>query len=92
MVQYCLAMYLTYSFSQLWSLDPYFSLLITSIDFILGYIIQRWFINPVLEREKDPTLPVILLTTGIMLFLENLMLFIWANYLTLESFFSGKQF
>ncbi|NLZ53114.1 MAG: branched-chain amino acid ABC transporter permease [Thermoanaerobacteraceae bacterium] len=88
----CLAMYLTYSFSQLWSLDPYFSLLIVPVlTFILGYIIQRWFINPVSEREKDPTLPVILLTTGIMLFLENLMLFIYgANYLTLESFFSGK--
>lgn len=88
----CLAMYLAYSISKLLSLDPYFSLVVVPfLCFILGYSIQRWLINPVFDREKDPTLPVILLTTGVMLFLENLMLFIFgADYLTLKSFFSEK--
>jgi branched-chain amino acid transport system permease protein len=70
-----LGMYCTYLLFHWFRIDPYVSILISfPILFVLGVITQKLLIRPVL---KDPEENQILLTLGLLLFLENLALFIW---------------
>jgi branched-chain amino acid transport system permease protein len=70
-----LGMYSTYWLFTFFGIDPYLSLAITvPLLFLIGVIIQKVLINPIIEYPENNQL---VLTRGVMLFLENLALFLW---------------
>ena len=70
-----LGMYSTYWLFTFFKIDPYVSLAITiPLLFLVGVIIQKVLINPIIEYPENNQL---VLTMGLMLFLENLALFLW---------------
>ncbi len=70
-----LGMYSTYWLFTFFKIDPYLSLAITiPLLFLIGVIIQTTLINPIIEYPENNQL---VLTMGVMLFLENLALFLW---------------
>jgi len=78
-----LGMFITYWLYVLLGLDPYLSLLISIPSlFVLGLLIQRFIIAPVLDA---PEYNQLLLTLGISMFIENFALFLWTpNIRTLQ--------
>jgi branched-chain amino acid transport system permease protein len=70
-----LGMYLSYWLLTIYGIDPYLSILFTiPILFVIGLFIQKIVINPVI---RSPHLNQLLLTLGLLLFIENLALFLW---------------
>jgi branched-chain amino acid transport system permease protein len=72
-----IAMYISYFSITTLGLHPYASLLIvTPVMFVIGYAINHFLIGPVLAKESDVREPVsaLLLTAGLMIVLENVML------------------
>ncbi len=70
-----LGMYSTYWLFTFFKIDPYLSLAITvPLLFLIGVIIQKVLIHPIIEYPENNQL---VLTMGVMLFLENLALFLW---------------
>ena len=78
-----LGMFTTYWAFILLGIDPYLSLFFSiPVLFILGIIVERFLIAPVLDAPEHNQL---LLTLGISLFIENFALFLWsANFRTLD--------
>lgn len=71
-----LGMYTAYWSFALWGINPYLSLPLTlAVLFTVGATIQRLLVQPVLHAPQHSQL---LLTLGVMLFLENLALFLWS--------------
>lgn len=71
-----LAMYISYWTFILLKLDPYISLLISiPALFLIGMMMQAFVVSRVIDKSHESQ---ILLTMGIMLFLENLALFLWS--------------
>lgn len=71
-----LGMYTAYWGFALWGISPYVSLPVTiAILFVIGAVVQRMLIQPVLNAPQHNQL---LITLGLMLFLENLALFLWS--------------
>ena len=72
-----IAMYATFWLFKLLGIDPYISLLISiPLLFLIGVIIQKVLLEPILEA---PEFNQLLLTMGLMLFLENLAMFLWKS-------------
>lgn len=72
-----LGMYIAYWAFTLYGLDPYVSLpLVALLIFGLGALTQGLIINPLL-RAKD--INQVLATIGLMIFLQNLALFLWKS-------------
>lgn len=72
-----LGMYIAYWAFTLYGLDPYVSLpLVALLIFGLGALTQGLIINPLL-RTKD--INQVLATIGLMIFLQNLALFLWKS-------------
>jgi branched-chain amino acid transport system permease protein len=70
-----LGMYTTYWIFTYFKIDPYVSLLISiPVLFLIGIFLQRVLIRPIMDYSENNQLVV---TMGIMLFLENLALFLW---------------
>jgi branched-chain amino acid transport system permease protein len=70
-----LGMYFSYWLLTIYGIDPYLSILLTiPILFVIGLFIQKIVINPVI---RTPHLNQLLLTLGLLLFIENLALFLW---------------
>ena len=70
-----LGMYSSYWLFTFFKIDPYLSLMITvPLLFLIGVIIQKLLINPIIEYPENNQL---VLTMGLMLFLENLALCLW---------------
>jgi branched-chain amino acid transport system permease protein len=70
-----LGMYVTYWLFVLAGVDPYLSVLASaSALFVVGVLIERVLVDPVLEAPEHDQL---LLTLGISLVVENLALFLW---------------
>jgi branched-chain amino acid transport system permease protein len=70
-----LGMYSNYWLFNFFKIDHYLSLAITvPLLFLIGVIIQKMLINPIIGYPEDNQL---VLTMGVMLFLENLALFLW---------------
>ncbi len=87
------AMFVVYWILVLLKVDPYVSALIAAVFlFFFGYFFQRVFIQPILKREKDTAaLTVILLTSGLMLIIENVALLLFgADYRTVKTAYTGK--
>ena len=74
-----LGMYVTYWAFALLHIDPYVSIVITiPILFFVGVCFQKFLINPIIDAPAHNQL---LLTLGVSLFLENLVVFLWSpNY------------
>ena len=74
-----LGMYVTYWAFALLHIDPYVSIVITiPILFFVGVCFQKFLINPIIDAPEHNQL---LLTLGVSLFLENLVVFLWSpNY------------
>lgn len=78
-----LGMFTTYWLYVLLGVDPYLSLLFSiPVFFVLGFLIERFLITPVLDAPAHNQL---LLTLGLSLFIDNLALFLWSpNFRTLD--------
>ena len=71
-----LGMYVTYWAFALLHIDPYVSIVITiPILFFVGVCFQKFLINPIIDAPAHNQL---LLTMGVSLFLENLVVFLWS--------------
>ena len=87
------ALFTVYWILELLKIDPYLSALVAGCFlFFFGYLFQRLFIEPILKREKDTAaLTVILLTSGLMLIIENVALLLFgADYRTVKTAYTGK--
>ncbi len=89
-----LSIYLSY-FLFVWTgLDPYLIMIITGVIMAaLGYVMQRFVISNMLEREKDvEPVSVLLFTAGMGVFLSNLALVIFkGNPRTATTIYTGKS-
>lgn len=71
-----LGMYTTFWSVTLFKINPYLTLLITiPLLFLIGFIIQRFLINSVLDSPESIQ---ILLTLGLALWIENAALILWS--------------
>jgi branched-chain amino acid transport system permease protein len=87
------ALFTVYWILELLKIDPYLSALVAGCFlFFFGYLFQRLFVEPILKREKDTAaLTVILLTSGLMLIIENVALLLFgADYRTVKTAYTGK--
>ena len=74
-----LGMYITYYLCTLLNMDPYLTLIITiPLFFIIGMVIQRGLINPILDSPMEIQ---VLLTLGLFFFLQNLALLLFGPHL-----------
>lgn len=89
------AMFISYFSVTYFGLHPYLSLiLVAPTMFIIGYSINHFLIAPVLEKESNVREPVsaLLLTAGLMIILENLMLTVGgADYKKINVDFGGSM-
>ena len=83
-----LAAYLSLSIASALGLDPSLSvLLIAPVMFLIGYVIQRWVLNPLMHRGGEPPL---LAAFGLSIIAQNVMLLIWgADARTLTTSYSN---
>ena len=82
-----LGMFIIYSLYQATGINNYLLIIpVAILMFWLGYLIQAFLIKPLLVREKGiPALPVILLTAGLMMVIENSLLMAFgSSYLTVS--------
>lgn len=76
-----LAMYTAFWLQTLGGIDPYFSVLIAApLMFLLGYLVQRFVIGPLIRRERalvvEP-ISALLLTAGVYILIDNLALMVF---------------
>ena len=70
--------FLAYTLLKLWGLDPILSLLVSvPLLFFAACLIYRFLITPIMQA-KEVIVPSMILTFGIAIILENLMLLIWS--------------
>ncbi|MCK4788882.1 MAG: branched-chain amino acid ABC transporter permease [Desulfobacteraceae bacterium] len=70
--------FLAYSLLQFWGMDPILSLIISvPLLFFLACLIYRFLIRPI-TQAKEVIVASMILTFGIAIILENLMLLIWS--------------
>ena len=83
-----LAAYLNFSISSALGLDPLLAvLLIAPVMFLIGYVIQRWVLNPLMHRGDEPPL---LVAFGLSIIAQNVLLLIWhADSRTLTTSYSN---
>lgn len=81
------AMYVTYVFFHYMGLDPYITLLISMPSlFLLGVLIQKFFLNPLMKVESILPENQVLMTVGIGMVLTEVIRFIFtSNYLSVKT-------
>ena len=76
-----LAMYIAFWLQKLGGIDPYVSVLIAApAMFLLGYLVQRFVIGPLIRRERALVVePVsaLLLTAGVYILIDNMALMVF---------------
>ena len=89
-------MFASYWFVTLTGIDPYLALIVVvPFCFVFGYLIQDTLISPVFKREKGVREPfgVLLLTSGLWLFLDNLALLLFgANFRSIKTPYSSLSY
>jgi branched-chain amino acid transport system permease protein len=89
-------MYMTYGLGVGFGLDPYLCIiLVVPAAFVLGYLSQVVFVQPVLKAERDVREPVgvLLLTAGLWIAVNNLFLMLFgANFRSLKTPYSDQVF
>ncbi|MBF0371440.1 MAG: branched-chain amino acid ABC transporter permease [Magnetococcales bacterium] len=88
------AMYLTYSAYALLGLDPYLSLFISMpVIFILGMLIQKYLLNPLVHTETILPENQVLMTVGIGMVLTEVMRFIFtSDYKSVKTAYSNATY
>jgi branched-chain amino acid transport system permease protein len=88
------AMYITFVLSSLWHIDPYISLLVTMPSlFLLGVLLQKFLLNPLIKVESILPENQVLMTVGIGMVLTEIARFIFtSDYKTVETTYSSKAF
>jgi len=72
-----IGMYLTMTFSQALGIDPYAALILTlPCAFIIGVVCHKLFVQPILNAPK---INQFILTLGLMIFLENMLLIVFGG-------------
>jgi branched-chain amino acid transport system permease protein len=88
------AMYITFVLFQAFEMDPYVSLLVSMPAlFLLGVILQKLFLNPLIKVESILPENQVLMTVGIGMVLTEIARFIFtSDYKTVETSYSSKAF
>jgi branched-chain amino acid transport system permease protein len=88
------AMYITFVLFQAFEMDPYVSLLVSMPAlFLLGVILQKLFLNPLLKVESILPENQVLMTVGIGMVLTEIARFIFtSDYKTVETSYSSNAF
>jgi len=88
------AMYITFVLFSAFEIDPYISLLVTMPAlFLLGVILQKLFLNPLLKIESILPENQVLMTVGIGMVLTEIARFIFtSDYKTVETSYSSAAF
>jgi len=74
------SMYITYWLFTLWGIDPYLSLFIAlPIIFLIGALVQKYLINPIIAARALAPQNQLLLTFGILLVLQNAAMILFTN-------------
>lgn len=85
------AMYITYVLFEHLNLDPYFSLLVAMPAlFLLGALIQKYFLNPLLKVDSILPENQVLMTVGIAMVLTEIIRFIFhSDYRSVKTSYSS---
>lgn len=86
------AMYITYLLYSCFHMDPYFSLLIAMPAlFLLGSLIQKYLLNPLLRIESIIPENQVLMTVGLAIVLTEIMRFIFhSDYKSVKTSYSSS--
>jgi branched-chain amino acid transport system permease protein len=89
-----IAMYITYVLFEYAHLDPYFSLLIAMPSlFLIGALIQKYLLNPLLKIDSILPENQVLMTVGIGMVLTEIMRFIFhSDYKSVRTGYSSSVF
>ncbi len=84
------AMYVTFTLHAFFGIDPYLSLVVAMPTlFILGAIIQQWFLNPLMKVESILPENQVLMTVGVGMVLTEVMRFIFtSDYKSVQTSYS----
>ncbi len=88
------AMYITFVLFSFLKLDPYFSLLVAMpCLFLLGILLQKYFLNPLMKIESILPENQVLMTVGIGMVLTEIARFIFSSdYKTVKTSYSSSAF
>ena len=88
------AMYITFVLSSYLHLDPYFSLLVAMPAlFLLGVLLQKLFLNPLMKIESILPENQVLMTVGIGMVLTEIARFIFSSdYKSVKTIYSSSVF
>jgi branched-chain amino acid transport system permease protein len=88
------AMYITFVLFSAFEIDPYISLLVTMPAlFLLGVVLQKLFLNPLIKIESILPENQVLMTVGIGMVLTEIARFIFtSDYKTVETSYSSAAF
>jgi len=88
------AMYVTYVCHTFLGIDPYVSLLFSmAVGFVLGAVIQKFTLNPLIQVESILPENQVLMTVGIGMVLTEIIRFIFgSNYKSVRTDYSGQTF
>jgi branched-chain amino acid transport system permease protein len=88
------AMYITFVLHHLFGIDPYISLFVTMPSlFLLGVVLQKLFLNPLMKIESILPENQVLMTVGIGMVLTEIARFIFtSDYKTVETSYSSAAF
>lgn len=87
-----LAMYITFVLFQYLGIDPYYTLIISMPSlFLVGVLIQKFLLNPLMKVESILPENQVLMTVGIGMVLTEIMRFIFtSNYLSVKTSYSTE--
>jgi len=85
-----LGSFITYWLFQLYHIEPFLTIPVSfGILFVLGYYLQKYLINPIVDAE----LMTLLLTFGLMMVIANTALTVWTpDYRSVEAAYVGANF
>ena len=88
------AMYITYALFHFFGLDPYTTLIISMPSlFLLGILIQKYLLNPLMKVDSILPENQVLMTVGIAMVLTEIARFIFSsNYLSVRTSYSSSAF
>jgi branched-chain amino acid transport system permease protein len=88
------AMYITFVLHHLFGIDPYISLFVTMPSlFLVGVVLQKLFLNPLMKIESILPENQVLMTVGIGMVLTEIARFIFtSDYKTVETSYSSAAF
>lgn len=88
------AMYITYVLFEQFHLDPYFALLVAMPSlFVLGALLQKYLLNPLLKVDSILPENQVLMTVGIAMVLTEIIRFIFhSDYKSVKTGYSSANF